>query len=161
MDTLGTTRLMQNLWQININQAKHIGSVNQCTSKCHYYHVLVNKYKWRSFVSNVNEQILHRIIRHILYQQMGHIWLILHFTFLFSSEASVHINNFFYDGPVHILPYEPQCHALFAIYMIVRLIWCYVALHPHYILYSSLLDFLSQPPLIRPDCRYNEMGKYY
>jgi hypothetical protein len=24
--------------------------------------------------------------------------------------------NIFGDGPVHILPYDPQCHELFAIY---------------------------------------------
>ena len=41
---------------------------------------------------------------------------------LFSSEALIHINIFFGDGPVHILPYDPQCHELFAICMIVRLI---------------------------------------
>jgi hypothetical protein len=34
------------------------------------------------------------------------------------SEASVHI-IFFGDGPVHILPDDPQCHELFAIYMCI------------------------------------------
>ena len=50
-----------------------------------------------------------------VYLSYGHI---LYFTFLFSlfaSEASVHILFFFGDGPVHILPYDPQCHELFAI----------------------------------------------
>ena len=27
-----------------------------------------------------------------------------------------HQKKFFGDGPVHILPYDPQCHELFAIY---------------------------------------------
>ena len=35
----------------------------------------------------------------------------------YMDKASVHI-IFFGDGPVHILPYDPQCHALFAIYVI-------------------------------------------
>ena len=34
---------------------------------------------------------------------------------IWTSEVSVHI-IFFGDGPVHILPYDPQCHELFAIY---------------------------------------------
>jgi hypothetical protein len=34
---------------------------------------------------------------------------------IWTSEASVHI-IYFGDGPVHILPYDPQCHELFAIY---------------------------------------------
>jgi hypothetical protein len=33
---------------------------------------------------------------------------------IWTSEASVHI-IFFGDGPVHILPYDPQSHELFAI----------------------------------------------
>ena len=36
---------------------------------------------------------------------------------IWTSEASVHI-IFFGDGPVHILPYDPQYHELFAIYQI-------------------------------------------
>ena len=28
------------------------------------------------------------------------------------------IYYFFGDGPVHILPYNPQCHELFAIYVV-------------------------------------------
>ena len=39
---------------------------------------------------------------------------------IWTSEASVHI-IFFGDGPVHILPYDPQCHELFAISF--RSIW--------------------------------------
>ena len=31
---------------------------------------------------------------------------------IWTSEA-----YFFGDGPVHILPYDPQCHELFAIYI--------------------------------------------
>jgi hypothetical protein len=34
---------------------------------------------------------------------------------IWTSETSAHI-IFFGDGPVHILPYDPQCHELFAIY---------------------------------------------
>jgi hypothetical protein len=34
---------------------------------------------------------------------------------IWTSEASVHI-IYFCDGPVHILPYDHQCHELFAIY---------------------------------------------
>jgi hypothetical protein len=34
---------------------------------------------------------------------------------IWTSEASVHI-IFFGDGPVHILPYDPQCHELFFYY---------------------------------------------
>jgi hypothetical protein len=30
------------------------------------------------------------------------------------------IYYFFGDGPVHILPYNPQCHELFAIYFMQR-----------------------------------------
>jgi hypothetical protein len=30
------------------------------------------------------------------------------------------IYYFFGDGPVHILPYDPQCHELFAIYIYFR-----------------------------------------
>ena len=29
-------------------------------------------------------------------------------------------NLFFGDGPVHILPYDPQCHELFAIYILFK-----------------------------------------
>ena len=38
---------------------------------------------------------------------------------IWTSEASVHILFFFGDGPVHIhvLPYDPQCHELFAMYI--------------------------------------------
>ena len=36
---------------------------------------------------------------------------------IWTLEASVHI--IFFDGPVHILPYDPQCHELFAIFLSV------------------------------------------
>jgi hypothetical protein len=37
---------------------------------------------------------------------------------IWTSEASpVHIIFFFGDGPVHKLPYDPQSHELFAIYV--------------------------------------------
>jgi hypothetical protein len=35
------------------------------------------------------------------------------------------IQYFFGDGPVHILPYDPQCHELFAIYITLRLLKLY------------------------------------
>jgi len=35
---------------------------------------------------------------------------------VYYHEASVHI-IFFGDESVHILPYDPQCHELFAIYL--------------------------------------------
>jgi hypothetical protein len=35
------------------------------------------------------------------------------------TEALVHI-IFCWDGPVYILPYDPQCHELFAIYYLEK-----------------------------------------
>jgi hypothetical protein len=38
---------------------------------------------------------------------------------IWTEASEVHI-IFFGDGPVHILPYDPQCHELFAIYLDTR-----------------------------------------
>ena len=35
---------------------------------------------------------------------------------LYGPQKRRSIYYFFGDGPVHILPYDPQCHELFAIY---------------------------------------------
>ena len=35
---------------------------------------------------------------------------------LYGPQKLWSIKYFFGDGPVHILPYDPQCHELFAIY---------------------------------------------
>jgi hypothetical protein len=35
---------------------------------------------------------------------------------LYGPQKLRSIKYFFGDGPVHILPYDPQCHELFAIY---------------------------------------------
>ena len=37
------------------------------------------------------------------------------------TEASEVQIIFFGDGPVHILPYDPQCHELFAIYQLYQM----------------------------------------
>jgi hypothetical protein len=44
---------------------------------------------------------------------------------IWTSEASVH-KYFFGDGPVHILPYDPQCHELFAICLIEKIYQTYI-----------------------------------
>ena len=60
-----------------------------------------------------------------------------------TSEASVHI-IFFGWRTVHILPYDPQCHELFAIYM------CIVSLFIHWHHHNKTLKQNSKTPYQRP-----------
>ena len=63
---------------------------------------------------------------------------------IWTSEALVHINNIFFgDGPVHILPYDPQCHELFAIYAQTRVIIFFTLCRIKYYIVCQILLIIT------------------
>ena len=68
---------------------------------------------------------------------------------IWTSEASVHI-IFFGDGPVHILPYDPQCHELFAIFVLFNIISaCLFLLYVYIRVTTIYLDINKWDPVTR------------
>ena len=51
---------------------------------------------------------------------------------LYGPQKVRSIYYFFGDGPVHILPYDPQCHELFAIYNVVSYYYEFISLNNIY-----------------------------
>ena len=59
----------------------------------------------------------------------------------------------FGDGPVHVLPYDPQCHELFAIFLsVTREVRSYLGVWYHdtskYLIVHKGLKFCTRAPLI-------------